>query len=85
MLTFIPIMKLAARFLFWLTGWKVKGEVPDLKKFVVIMAPHTSAWDAVIGLLARFILEIDFAFFGKQEAFAFSGRHNSSPIGWNTG
>ena len=39
-----------------LTGWTVIGEVPkDLRKFVVIGAPHTSNWDlygAVFGAMA---------------------------------
>ncbi len=34
-------------FLLWLTGWKVRGILPD-KKAVVIGAPHTSNYDAVV-------------------------------------
>jgi len=64
------MMKLLARFLYWLTGWKTEGEVPKLKKFVAIMAPHTSAWDVIYGLLAKYIFELDFSFFGKQEIFS---------------
>lgn len=63
--------KLISEFIFWLIGWKTAGKVPPLKKFVVIAAPHTSAGDTVVGLLAKYIFEIDFAFFGKQELFRF--------------
>ena len=38
-----------------LSGWKIKGQISDLyenKKFVAIVAPHTSNWDAVVGLAA---------------------------------
>jgi len=28
-------------------GWKIKGEFPDIKKSVIIFAPHTSYWDGL--------------------------------------
>jgi len=46
MANFIP------RLIFKITGWKIKGEPPALKKFVIIGAPHTSNWDFVYGLCA---------------------------------
>jgi 1-acyl-sn-glycerol-3-phosphate acyltransferase len=64
-------MKLISRFIFWIAGWKIEGRVPAIKKFVVIGAPHTSAWDAVYGLCAAFLLDLHFSFFGKKEAFYF--------------
>lgn len=63
------MIKLLAQFIFFISGWKISGEVPPIKKFVVIAAPHTSGWDFPIGILARFILQIRFSFFGKQELF----------------
>lgn len=62
-------MQWIARLIFRLAGWKTAGQVPPLNKFVGIAAPHTSAWDAVVALLAKYIFDIDFAFFGKKEAF----------------
>lgn len=62
-------MKLLARFIFWLTGWHTEGQVPPLNKFVVIVAPHTSAWDVFYGLLARYLFDVDFVFYGKREIF----------------
>ena len=32
-------------------GWKFKGEFPKLDKSVTIFAPHTSAWDFILGIL----------------------------------
>ncbi len=32
-------------------GWKFVGEFPHLNKSVTIFAPHTSAWDFVLGIL----------------------------------
>ena len=62
-------MKLIARFIFWINGWKIDGEVPPLKKFVVIMGPHTSGMDFVYAMCAKFILGIKFNYLGKAEVF----------------
>lgn len=62
-------MRLIARFVFWIKGWKTAGEVPLLKKFVVIMAPHTSGEDFVLGMCAKFIYGIKFNYLGKAEIF----------------
>ncbi|MFZ4816347.1 MAG: 1-acyl-sn-glycerol-3-phosphate acyltransferase [Phototrophicaceae bacterium] len=44
--------------IFWLMGWKTKGSLPHLPKFVLIFAPHTSYMDnyllAPIQALYRF-------------------------------
>lgn len=34
-------------------GWKVIGKKPEIKKFVTIVAPHTSNWDFMVGEWAR--------------------------------
>ena len=47
----------------------LEGEVPDLPKFVVAVAPHTSNWDFVVGAAARFALDLDLAFIGKHTLF----------------
>jgi 1-acyl-sn-glycerol-3-phosphate acyltransferase len=61
-------MKLLSQLFFWLTGWKTVGKVPAFK-CVVIVAPHTSGWDMLYGMAAKFIFELDFSFFAKQEIF----------------
>jgi 1-acyl-sn-glycerol-3-phosphate acyltransferase len=52
-------------------GWKVRGRFPyQLKKCVVIVGPHTSSWDFVIGLALRSRLGLTHArFLGKAELF----------------
>ena len=35
-----------------LSGWRVRGELPDIPRAVLIAAPHTSFWDAVFGFAA---------------------------------
>ena len=50
-------------------GWRLVGEIPDAPKFVAIVAPHTSNWDFVVGLLAKFALAVDAAWLGKHTLF----------------
>ena len=52
-----------------LGGWRVTGAWPDLKKVVLIVAPHSSAWDAIWGLAAKVALGLGIVFIGKKEAF----------------
>lgn len=56
-------------------GWKLTGSVPDLPRFVVIVAPHTSNWDFPIGLAAKWALGFNVTFLGKDTLFR-------PPFGW---
>lgn len=69
------IFRLTARFFLWMFGWRVEGKLPDLPKFVLIGAPHTSNWDFVLFLGLIFHLRANVRFMGKAELFRF-------PIGW---
>lgn len=50
-------------------GWRVEGEIPDIKKFVLIAAPHTSNWDFPITLAVTFVLKIKIYWMGKDAMF----------------
>lgn len=52
-----------------LAGWQIIGELPDLPKFVIIVAPHTSNWDFFVGVGALFSLGLRLTFFGKDSIF----------------
>lgn len=53
-----------------LAGWKAEGDLYLLpKKFVAILAPHTSNWDLIFILGVIFALGLKFIWFGKKEAF----------------
>lgn len=55
---------------FKIVGWKVKGGLPkDVKKYVIIVAPHTSYWDFPIGVAARSIIRLRSHFLIKAEMF----------------
>src|SRR5690606_4608417 len=53
-----------------LLGWRIVGEVPNVPKFVIAVAPHTSDWDFVVGVAAMFALDFRLAFLGKHTLFA---------------
>ncbi len=64
--------------LYWkLSGWKVVGLFPyHYKKMVMIVAPHTSWKDILVGFAGRNELKINHAnFLGKKELF-------DGPFGW---
>lgn len=51
------------------TGWKVAGSVPDIPKFVLVLAPHTSNWDLPFILAVMYGLGLKINWFGKKELF----------------
>jgi 1-acyl-sn-glycerol-3-phosphate acyltransferase len=60
-----------ARALLRAAGWRVEfedGELPALQG-VLIVYPHTSNWDFVVGLLAKWSLGLQVAFWGKASLF----------------
>lgn len=54
-----------------LTGWKLVGQLPVEKKFVMIVAPHTSNWDLFVGLMGKFAIGGRFNFLAKRQVFFF--------------
>ena len=56
-------------------GWRITGEMPNLPKLVVIVAPHTSNWDFVVGIAAKLALGLRVGFLGKDSLFV-------GPLGW---
>ncbi|MCK9206880.1 MAG: 1-acyl-sn-glycerol-3-phosphate acyltransferase [Salinivirgaceae bacterium] len=52
-------------------GWKIGREFPDIKKSIIIFAPHTSYFDSVYGKLFINEIGIKHAFLSKKELFFF--------------
>jgi 1-acyl-sn-glycerol-3-phosphate acyltransferase len=50
-----PLVRWLALMFFKLTGWTTEGHQPDLRRYVIIAAPHTSNWDFVYTLCLAFI------------------------------
>lgn len=67
------IMKTFSKIMLWLWGWKITGSLPaDLKKCIIIAAPHTSMWDFFFGRLGFYWLGIPkIHFMIKKEIFKF--------------
>ncbi len=57
------------RFLGRLSGWKVVGQLPDIPKFVLIGAHHTSNWDFILFLWAQAALRMKPRWIGKNTIF----------------
>lgn len=64
-----PFAEWVGRTTLRLMGWRIEGELPRLDKFVVIGAHHTSNWDFVLFLAAKFVLRINARWFGKHTIF----------------
>lgn len=61
----------------WLrvAGWKLEGEAPAEKRYVLIAAPHTSNWDLPFMLACSYIYELPMHWMGKDTLF-------KPPLGW---
>ena len=64
-----PLTAALGHFMMRLRGWGFEGSVPNEAKMVLIIAPHTSNWDFLVGLWAKFALQIKASFLGKHTLF----------------
>ncbi|GIU22339.1 acyltransferase [Shewanella colwelliana] len=58
-----------------IAGWKIDGAMPAIAQYLVIVGPHTSNWDFIVGVLARGALGDKIHFLGKHQLFI-------PPWGW---
>ena len=56
-------------------GWTILADLPDVKKYVVIAAPHTSNWDFPLGILYAKSIKLKVYWMGKHTLFRW-------PYGW---
>ena len=64
-----------ARLWFFVFGWTLDGEAPDVAKGVLIAAPHTTNWDLPHMLAASFAFRVKLSWLGKHTLF-------KPPWGW---
>ena len=50
-------------------GWTLHGELPNLKKAIIIGGPHTSNWDLFLALGSMLSIGMKFSWMMKKEAF----------------
>jgi len=62
-------LRALARWTLRLWRWRSDGSLPDVGRAVLIIAPHTSNWDFVVGALAMLALGVRVTFLGKHTVF----------------
>lgn len=63
-----PII-LLLRLIYWMIGWKARPNYPkEIKKSVCIIAPHTSNWDFMVLVIARYLIGMGKAHFLAKKA-----------------
>jgi len=67
-------MKAFARFVLRAMGWTLTQQDPGARRYVLALAPHTSNWDFVIGILAAWGLGLKAHWVAKRRLF-------DSPLG----
>lgn len=55
-------------------GWRVVSAPATARKAVVVIFPHTSNWDFLLGVLARSVLRLPMYWIGKDSLFRFPMR-----------
>jgi 1-acyl-sn-glycerol-3-phosphate acyltransferase len=56
-------------------GWSIDFCHPGFDRYVLIVAPHTSNWDFILGIAAKWALGLKLNYLGKDSLFR-------SPLGW---
>lgn len=63
------ITQIISQLILGIQGWKIIGNFPNLPKYLVIGAPHTSNWDFVYTLLLKGAMRINLKWVGKDSIF----------------
>ncbi len=75
-------MRFIYQFLLKITGWKIENSLPpDIKKCVIIAAPHTSNWDFYYAMAFLSILKIKSRYTIKKEWMRFPFSLVTKPLG----
>jgi 1-acyl-sn-glycerol-3-phosphate acyltransferase len=61
---------LCVRWFKW-AGWKLAQPFPPLRKYVLVVVPHTSNVDFPVGIAARKLFGLNVKYVGKKELFRF--------------
>lgn len=64
-----PLIRAFGRAVLRLMRWRIEGTLPNVRKLVVIVAPHTTNWDFIVGLAAKFALGLRARWLGKHTLF----------------
>ena len=71
-----PVLRLLSKLILKIIRWRVIGSLPkDQKKYVLIVAPHTSNWDFILFIFAVSVLRLQPSVLIKSSLFI-------GPLGW---
>ena len=74
--TISSILRVISKITLKIIGWRVIGSLPeDQRKYVLIVAPHTSNWDFILFVLAVSVLRLKPSVLIKSTLFV-------GPLGW---
>lgn len=62
-------------------GWKINGHMPDVKKAIIPIAPHTSNWDFPVGVFVMLALGLKLNYLGKASLFRFPIKRLMTKLG----
>ncbi|MGH7638338.1 MAG: lysophospholipid acyltransferase family protein [Gemmatimonadaceae bacterium] len=51
--------------------WRIDGDIPDRPKMVIVVAPHSSNWDFIVGVAAKLAMRLRVQYLGKDTLFRF--------------
>jgi 1-acyl-sn-glycerol-3-phosphate acyltransferase len=64
-----PLLRGIAFLWIKISGWRLQGELPPVRRFVLIAAPHTSNWDLPVMLCAALLFRMKLYWMGKDAIF----------------
>ena len=64
-----PLLRLISLGIIKILGWKTAGSKPEFKKYILIVAPHTTNWDLLYGSITAFALRLDLCYMAKHQLF----------------
>lgn len=71
----VPMLSRLSSLILKLLGWTTHADYPKSEKYVLIVAPHTSNWDFILGIVAAKALKLRAHWMGKHTVFRW-------PFGW---
>ena len=63
------MLLLLSKLILLFSRWKINGVPPNDPKYLLVLGPHTSAWDFIYALAVKTVLRMDTRFLGKAELF----------------
>ncbi|MCX5818760.1 MAG: lysophospholipid acyltransferase family protein [Deltaproteobacteria bacterium] len=63
------IMRGLALLILKICGWRREGKLPDIPKYIMIAAPHTSNWDLLFTMAVALAFRLKICWMGKHTLF----------------